>query len=116
MKQARREVCNGHYLRLNGIYFMYHRVVVHIFSKQTASHILIINTLLMVFKFSGTNIQVFSLHPGSVQSNLARHVVRKEWLPNGRLSSFLLKTTVEGIQTTLYCALEAQQQEPYYYR
>lgn len=66
-------------------------------------------------RLKGTNIQVFSLHPGSVQSNLARHMFSKEWLPTGRLSSLLIKTTVEGAQTTLYCALEAQQQEPYYY-
>lgn len=70
----------------------------------------------MILVFSGTNIQVFSLHPGSVQSNLAKHMFSKEWLPNGRLSAMLIKTTVEGTQTTLYCALEAQQQEPYYYR
>ncbi|KAG0727806.1 Retinol dehydrogenase 12 [Chionoecetes opilio] len=62
-----------------------------------------------------SNIQVFSLHPGSVQSNLSRHIVNKGNLPTGRLSALLMKTTVEGIQTTLYCALEAQQQEPYYY-
>lgn len=66
-------------------------------------------------RLKGTNIQVFAVHPGGVQSNLSRHIVSEGYLPTGRFSALFLKTPVEGTQTTIYCALEAQQQEPYYY-
>ncbi|XP_071515975.1 retinol dehydrogenase 11-like isoform X4 [Panulirus ornatus] len=62
---------------------------------------------------AGTNIQVFSVHPGIVQSNLGRHIVGG--LSAWSFSTILLKTTIEGIQTTLHCALEANQEDPYYY-
>lgn len=64
--------------------------------------------------FTGTNIQVFAVHPGGVQSNLARHVV-DVWYAS-KLMAILWKNTVEGTQTTLHCALEAIQEDPYYYR
>ncbi|XP_071515973.1 retinol dehydrogenase 12-like isoform X2 [Panulirus ornatus] len=64
-------------------------------------------------RLKGTNIQVFSVHPGIVQSNLGRHIVGG--LSAWSFSTILLKTTIEGIQTTLHCALEANQEDPYYY-
>ncbi|XP_045613278.2 retinol dehydrogenase 12 [Procambarus clarkii] len=64
-------------------------------------------------KLKGTNIQVFAVHPGGVQSNLARHVV-DVWYAS-KLMAILWKNTVEGTQTTLHCALEAIQEDPYYY-
>ncbi|XP_064122215.1 retinol dehydrogenase 12-like isoform X2 [Macrobrachium nipponense] len=63
-------------------------------------------------KVKGTNITVFSVHPGAVQSELARHIggdILKYFMP------FFVKKTAEGMQTTLYCALEAEQDDEHYY-
>lgn len=63
-------------------------------------------------KVKGTNIKVFSVHPGAVQSELARHIggdIMKYLMP------FFVKKTAEGMQTTLYCALEADQDDEHYY-
>ncbi|XP_068239829.1 retinol dehydrogenase 12-like [Palaemon carinicauda] len=60
----------------------------------------------------GTNIQVFSLHPGVVQSDLGRHLLGGYLLCS---VGFFQKTTVEGIQTVLHCALEAEQNDQTYY-
>ncbi|XP_068240695.1 retinol dehydrogenase 12-like [Palaemon carinicauda] len=63
-------------------------------------------------KVKGTNIKVFSVHPGAVQSDLARYVggeILKYFMP------FLLKKTAEGMQTTIYCALEAEQDNEHFY-
>lgn len=64
-------------------------------------------------KLKGTNVQVFSVHPGSVHTNLGRHVLGE--IPRMMLGPFLMKTALEGAQTTLYCALEADQDDEYYY-
>ncbi|XP_042203138.1 retinol dehydrogenase 12-like [Homarus americanus] len=64
-------------------------------------------------KVKETNIQVFAVHPGAVQSNLGRHIIGN--LSATDLYAIIGKNTVEGIQTTLHCALEANQEEPYYY-
>ncbi|XP_037799569.1 retinol dehydrogenase 11-like [Penaeus monodon] len=64
-------------------------------------------------KVKGTNIQVFSVHPGAVQSNLGRHIVgpfTASWY-----AALILKTSMEGAQTTLHCALEAEQDDHSYY-
>jgi len=57
-------------------------------------------------RLSGSNISVFSLHPGVVHSSLARHLVSQ------RITNLLLKplckTPLQGAQTTIYCALEAK--------
>lgn len=61
----------------------------------------------------GTNIQVFSLHPGAVYSNLSRHLIPQ--FINDFVSPLLTKTTMEGAQTTIYCALEATQHPEMYF-
>lgn len=64
-------------------------------------------------KVKGTNIQVFSVHPGAVQSNLGRHIVGSftaSWY-----AALILKNSMEGAQTTLHCALEAEQDDHSYY-
>ncbi|XP_064121928.1 retinol dehydrogenase 12-like [Macrobrachium nipponense] len=63
-------------------------------------------------RVQGTNIQVFALHPGVVQTDLGRHLLGGYLLS---LISFFQKTTVEGIQTVLHCALEADQNDETYY-
>ncbi|KAF2357682.1 Short-chain dehydrogenase/reductase SDR [Trinorchestia longiramus] len=64
-------------------------------------------------RLKGTNIQVFSLHPGTVYSQLARHLVSSSI--NNWLAPLLLKTTAEGAQTTIYCATEATQHPHMYF-
>ncbi|XP_042873945.1 retinol dehydrogenase 11-like [Penaeus japonicus] len=63
-------------------------------------------------KVKGTNIQVFSLHPGTVQSNLWKHFSS---LFTASYAKLILKNSTEGAQTTLYCALEAEQNNHSYY-
>ncbi|KAK7068075.1 hypothetical protein SK128_025258, partial [Halocaridina rubra] len=60
-----------------------------------------------------SNIKVFSVHPGSVQSNLARHI--SGGFQASFFAEFFFKKTLEGAQTTLYCALEAEQNNEHYY-
>ncbi|KAK4293855.1 hypothetical protein Pmani_033478 [Petrolisthes manimaculis] len=64
-------------------------------------------------RLKGTSIQVFALHPGAVQSNLGRHFMGM-WSAS-KLVTLFIKTTAEGAQTTIFCALEACQQEPHYF-
>ncbi|XP_042868232.1 retinol dehydrogenase 11-like [Penaeus japonicus] len=59
------------------------------------------------------HIQVFSVHPGAVQSNLGRHIAGSftaSWY-----AALILKNSMEGAQTTLHCALEAEQDNHSYY-
>ncbi len=56
------------------------------------------------------NIRAYSLHPGSVNTRLDRHlnvhdIIRKILEP---IKYFIVKTPLEGAQTTLYCALSNQ--------
>jgi len=60
-------------------------------------------------RLKGTNVSAFSVHPGVVVTNLARHI-----LPDvvvRFIMPLLLKTAAEGAQTTLHCALEARQSD-----
>uniref|UniRef100_A0A3P8WYG1 Si:dkey-23o4.6 n=1 Tax=Cynoglossus semilaevis TaxID=244447 RepID=A0A3P8WYG1_CYNSE len=59
-------------------------------------------------KLRGTGVSSFSLHPGVIRTELGRHV--QGWFPLlGALLSLpsllLMKTPIQGCQTTLYCAL-----------
>ena len=59
-----------------------------------------------------SNINVYSLHPGIIRTELTRH---NDIGP--KLLSFLLLTVEMGSQTTLYCALEEslQNETGFYY-
>nr|XP_020462139.1 retinol dehydrogenase 12-like [Monopterus albus] len=52
-----------------------------------------------------TGVSVFSLHPGVVQSDLWRHQHQCIQLAV-KIFRIFTKTTVEGAQTTIYCAVE----------
>lgn len=84
---------------------------VHAYENSKLANVLFTRQLAKILK--GTNIQVFAVHPGAVQSNLGRHIMGT-WSASN-LSTIFFKSTIEGIQTTLHCALEATQKEPYYY-
>jgi len=61
------------------------------------------------------NIGCFSLHPGVVQTELARDWAKSRpiffWFAKPLMAMFL-KTPVQGAQTSLYCALAAELDEP----
>ncbi|XP_054622132.1 retinol dehydrogenase 12-like isoform X3 [Dunckerocampus dactyliophorus] len=56
-------------------------------------------------KLSGTGVSVFSLHPGVVQSDLWRHQHQCIQVAV-KIFRIFTKTTVEGAQTTIYCAVQ----------
>ncbi|KAM9774670.1 retinol dehydrogenase 12 [Syngnathus typhle] len=56
-------------------------------------------------KLEGTGVSVFSLHPGVVQSDLWRHQHQCIQVAV-KIFSVFTKTTVEGAQTTIYCAVQ----------
>ncbi|XP_052010926.1 dehydrogenase/reductase (SDR family) member 13 like 1 [Xyrauchen texanus] len=58
-------------------------------------------------RLEGTNVTCYSLHPGSVRSELARDI--NEWhtrIIKAFVSKFWATDPVSGAQTTLYCALQ----------
>uniref|UniRef100_A0A3Q3J1T8 Uncharacterized protein n=1 Tax=Monopterus albus TaxID=43700 RepID=A0A3Q3J1T8_MONAL len=56
-------------------------------------------------RLQDTGVSVFSLHPGVVQSDLWRHQHQCIQLAV-KIFRIFTKTTVEGAQTTIYCAVE----------
>lgn len=54
---------------------------------------------------AGSGVSVFSLHPGVVQSDLWRHQHQCIQVAV-KIFRIFTKTTVEGAQTTIYCAVE----------
>ncbi|XP_061613643.1 retinol dehydrogenase 12 isoform X3 [Phyllopteryx taeniolatus] len=56
-------------------------------------------------KLKGTGVSVFSLHPGVVQSDLWRHQHQCIQVAV-KIFRIFTKTTVEGAQTTIYCAVQ----------
>uniref|UniRef100_H3CRS1 Uncharacterized protein n=1 Tax=Tetraodon nigroviridis TaxID=99883 RepID=H3CRS1_TETNG len=56
-------------------------------------------------RIGGTGVSVFSLHPGVVQSDLWRHQHQCIQMAV-KIFRIFTKTTVEGAQTTVYCAVE----------
>ncbi|RXG58357.1 Retinol dehydrogenase 12 [Armadillidium vulgare] len=84
-----------------------------IVSKHMLANILHLRHLSKLLQ--GTNIQVFALHPGAVQSELGRHLPFGFNFVYSKLLSFFCKTTKEGAQTTVYCATEAVQHPMIYF-
>lgn len=56
-------------------------------------------------RVAGTGVSVFSLHPGVVQSDLWRHQHQCIQVAV-KIFRIFTKTTLEGAQTTIYCAVE----------
>ncbi|KAI9542736.1 Retinol dehydrogenase 12 [Dissostichus eleginoides] len=57
-------------------------------------------------QLQGTGVSVFSLHPGVVQSDLWRHQHQCIQVAV-KIFRIFTKTTLEGAQTTIYCAVES---------
>lgn len=59
-------------------------------------------------KLEGTGVTTYALHPGTVDTELARHL-RSRWFfmeSFYQVMTFFLKTSYEGAQTNIYCAVE----------
>ncbi|KAM5244927.1 retinol dehydrogenase 11 [Hipposideros larvatus] len=54
-------------------------------------------------RLKGSGVTTYSVHPGTVKSELVRHSCFMRWM--WRLFSFFIKTPQQGAQTSLYCAL-----------
>ncbi|XP_051682295.1 retinol dehydrogenase 11 isoform X2 [Oryctolagus cuniculus] len=54
-------------------------------------------------RLKGSGVTAYSVHPGTVNSELIRHSALMRWM--WRLFSFFIKTPQQGAQTSLYCAL-----------
>uniref|UniRef100_A0A9L0RMG5 NADP-retinol dehydrogenase n=1 Tax=Equus caballus TaxID=9796 RepID=A0A9L0RMG5_HORSE len=54
-------------------------------------------------RLKGSSVTTYSVHPGTVNSELVRHSSVMRWM--WRLFSFFIKTPQQGAQTSLYCAL-----------
>ncbi|XP_010783070.1 retinol dehydrogenase 12-like [Notothenia coriiceps] len=57
-------------------------------------------------RVAGTGVSVFSLHPGVVQSDLWRHQHQCIQVAV-KIFRIFTKTTLEGAQTTIFCAVES---------
>lgn len=57
-------------------------------------------------RLQGTKVTCYSLHPGAINSELARNVSSVFQMLLKPLTAFFFKDTVQGAQTTLHCAVE----------
>ncbi|KAL6462877.1 hypothetical protein MHYP_G00292990 [Metynnis hypsauchen] len=58
-------------------------------------------------RLQGTGVTVYSLHPGVVRSDLWRNLSKPIQIAV-KIFSLFTKTTVQGAQTSIYCAVEQQ--------
>lgn len=54
-------------------------------------------------RLKGSRVTTYSVHPGTVQSELIRHSMFMRWI--WKLFFFIIKTPQQGAQTSLYCAV-----------
>ncbi|XP_004682135.1 PREDICTED: retinol dehydrogenase 11 [Condylura cristata] len=54
-------------------------------------------------RLKGSSVTTYSVHPGTVHTELIRHSTFVRWM--WRLFSFFIKTPQQGAQTTLHCAI-----------
>ena len=57
-------------------------------------------------RLAGTNVSVFSLHPGAVNTELQRHVVSGYGEYFASPLRFFFKSAKQGAQTSIYCAVQ----------
>uniref|UniRef100_A0A3B4FG45 Dehydrogenase/reductase SDR family member 13-like n=1 Tax=Pundamilia nyererei TaxID=303518 RepID=A0A3B4FG45_9CICH len=57
-------------------------------------------------RLKGTNVTCYSLHPGAINSELARNINSTLQLFLKPLTAYFFKNTEQGCQTTLHCALQ----------
>ncbi|XP_038828941.1 retinol dehydrogenase 12-like [Salvelinus namaycush] len=78
--------------------------------KKAYSHIKLANVLFtrsLAKRLQGTAVTAYSLHPGVVQTDLWRHLNAPQAAIMKMISPFI-KTSVQGAQTTIYCAVDPE--------
>ncbi|XP_069368663.1 retinol dehydrogenase 11-like [Paralichthys olivaceus] len=73
------------------------------YSQSKLANVLFTHTLAK--KLDGTGVTTYSLHPGVVQTDLWRHLSGPQQFIMRMVSPFT-KDSVQGAQTTIYCAVE----------
>ncbi|XP_073344990.1 retinol dehydrogenase 12-like [Pagrus major] len=73
------------------------------YSQSKLANVLFSHTLAK--KLEGTGVTTYSLHPGVVQTDLWRHLSGPQQFVMKMVSPFT-KNSVQGAQTTIYCAVE----------
>nr|XP_019958729.1 PREDICTED: retinol dehydrogenase 12-like [Paralichthys olivaceus] len=73
------------------------------YSQSKLANVLFTHTLAK--KLEGTGVTTYSLHPGVVQTDLWRHLSGPQQFIMRMVSPFT-KDSVQGAQTTIYCAVE----------
>eukprot|EP00069_Balaena_mysticetus_P012612 bmy_07910T0 len=87
-----------HFHNLQGEKF-YHAGLAYCHSKLAN----ILFTQELARRLKGSGVTTYSVHPGTVNSELVRHSYLMRWI--WWLFSFFIKTPQQGAQTSLYCAL-----------
>lgn len=80
------------------------KAVLQIYSDSKLCNILFIHELAK--RLQGTKVTCYSLHPGAINSELARNASSLFQILMKPITSFFFKNTVQGAQTTLHCALQ----------
>uniref|UniRef100_A0A1B6HUV6 Uncharacterized protein n=1 Tax=Homalodisca liturata TaxID=320908 RepID=A0A1B6HUV6_9HEMI len=57
-------------------------------------------------RLKDTEVNVYSVHPGAVDTDLPRHLVSGPWKVFRFFANWFLKTPEQGAQTTIYCAVD----------
>ncbi|XP_019717214.1 dehydrogenase/reductase SDR family member 13b.1 [Hippocampus comes] len=78
--------------------------VLQIYSDSKLCNVLFTHELAK--RLQGTKVTCYSLHPGAINSELARNASTLTHIIMKPITTFFFKNTVQGCQTTLHCALQ----------
>ncbi|XP_045928856.1 dehydrogenase/reductase SDR family member 13-like isoform X2 [Micropterus dolomieu] len=78
--------------------------VLQVYSDSKLCNVLFTHELAK--RLQGTKVTCYSLHPGVINSELARNTNSVIQILLKPLSAFFFKNTIQGAQTTLHCALQ----------
>lgn len=92
--------------KLEGVYYALIPAIVCTLIVSLSVSVVMYSNINPVFTcVSGTGVTTYSLHPGVVQTDLWRHLNGPQQFVMKMVSPFT-KTSVQGAQTTIYCAVE----------
>ncbi|XP_077397463.1 dehydrogenase/reductase SDR family member 13b.1 [Festucalex cinctus] len=78
--------------------------VLRVYSDSKLCNVLFTHELAK--RLQGTKVTCYSLHPGAINSELARNTSSLLHILLKPITTFFFKNTVQGCQTTLHCALQ----------
>ncbi|XP_042342368.1 dehydrogenase/reductase SDR family member 13-like [Plectropomus leopardus] len=78
--------------------------VLQVYSDSKLCNVLFTHELAK--RLRGTKVTCYSLHPGAINSELARNTSSTLQMLLSPVTAFFFKNTVQGAQTTLHCALQ----------